>query len=72
MWYVLRLFDGMLKNVLLGLQEANLPRAVISFETPLLVLAREESIAKVLIFAAFAGAAGKVALWLIQFKDEVI
>jgi hypothetical protein len=67
MWYVLGLFDGMLKKVLLGLELAYLPRAVIGFESPLFVLAREESIAKVLLFTALAGTAGEVSLWLIQF-----
>jgi hypothetical protein len=67
MWYFLRLFDGMLKKVLLGLELADFPGAVIGFESPLLILAREESIAKVLFFTAFACAAGKVALWLVQF-----
>jgi len=67
MWYVLRLFDILLKKVLLGLELAHLPRAVHGFKSPLLVLTREESIAQLLFFAAFAGAAGEVSLWFIQF-----
>jgi hypothetical protein len=67
MWYVLRLFDVLLKKVLLGLELADFPRAFHGFESPLLVLVREESIAQLLFFAAFACAAGEVSLWLIQF-----
>ena len=67
MWYVLRLFDVLLKKVLLGLELADLPRAVHGFESPLLVLTRDESITQLLFFTAFAGATGEVSLRFIKF-----
>ena len=67
MWYVLRLFDILLKKVLLGLELAHLPRAVHGFKSPLLVLAREESITQLVFLTALAGAAGEVSLWFIKF-----
>ena len=67
MWYVLRLFDVLLKKVFLGLELAHLSRSVHCFESPLLILTRDESIPQLVFFAAFAGAAGKVSLWFIYF-----
>jgi hypothetical protein len=67
MWYVLRLFDVLLKKVFLGLELAHLSRSVHCFESPLLVLAREESITQLVFFTALAGAAGEVSLWFIKF-----